>query len=272
MLRPVRVFVLGSGSEGNSTLIEAGGTRLLVDAGFGPRSSARRLAALGVELLPRGLDGIVVTHQHGDHIGHLESLARAFRCPVFLHAGIEAKRVRSRCDVRAFEPGVGFSLGALTVDAVTVPHDAPQVALRITARVGGESFGIATDVGAPTRELVRLFSGCDAALLEANHCPELLEMGPYPPKLKRRVRGGLGHLANHETAEIAERLVGTRMKRLLLGHMSRTNNSPERALAAIRPRARGIELTVLGHCIPAALRVHARGQLDLPFGPTPPAN
>jgi phosphoribosyl 1,2-cyclic phosphodiesterase len=262
----VRVFVLGSGSEGNSAMIEAGGTRLLVDAGFGPRSSARRLAQLGVELLPRGLDAIVVTHQHGDHIGHLESLARAFRCPVFLHAGIEAKRVRARYDVRSFEPRAGFSLGALVVEAVGVPHDAPQIALRITARGTGESFGVATDVGAPTRELVRLFSGCDAALLEANHCRELLDMGPYPPRLKKRVSGGLGHLGNHETAEIAERLVGTRMKRLLLGHMSRTNNTPERALAAIRPRARGIELTVLGHCVPAAIGVQARGQLDLPFG------
>jgi phosphoribosyl 1,2-cyclic phosphodiesterase len=263
----VRVFVLGSGSEGNSTMIEAGGTRLLVDAGFGPRSSARRLAALGVELAPRGLDAIVVTHQHGDHIGHLESLARAFRCPLFLHAGIEAKRVRARFEVRGYDPKVGFSVGALAIDAVTVPHDAPQIALRITARGGGgESFGIATDVGAPTRELVRLFSGCDAALLEANHCRELLDMGPYPPRLKKRVSGGLGHLGNHETAEIAERLVGTRMKRLLLGHMSRTNNTPERALAAIRPRARGMELTVLGHCVPMAIRVTARGQLDLPFG------
>ncbi len=262
----MRVFVLGSGSEGNSTLIEAGGTRVLVDAGFGPRSSARRLESLGLHLGTRALDAIVITHQHGDHIGHLESLLRAFRCPAFLHPGIEAKRVRARFEVRAYEPGRTFAVGGMHVDAVSVPHDAPQVALRVTASgPGGASFGIATDVGAPTRELVRLFSGCDAALLEANHCRELLEMGPYPPRLKKRVSGGLGHLGNHETADIAERLVGSRMKRLLLGHMSRTNNTPERALAAIRPRARGMELTVLGHCVPAAFRIQARGQLELPF-------
>lgn len=245
-------------------MIEASETRVLVDAGFGPRATARRLEELGVTLLPRGLDAIVVTHQHGDHIGHLESLARAFRCPVFLHAGIEAKRVRARFEVRAYEAGGSFAVGGLVVEAVAVPHDAPQVALRVTATGrAGASFGIATDVGAPTRELVRLMSGCDAALLEANHCRELLAIGPYPPKLKTRVGGGLGHLANDETADIAARLVGSRMKRLFLGHMSRANNTPERALAAVRPRARGIEVSVLGHSVPMAARVEARGQLEL---------
>ena len=262
----MRVFVLGSGSLGNSTLIEAGGTRVLVDAGYGPRASARRLESLGTDLVSRGLDGIVITHQHGDHIGHLESLARAFRCPVFLHPGIEAKRVRARFEVRPYDPGTRFHVGAVAIDAVHVPHDAPQVALRLTASgPGGASFGIATDVGAPTRELVRLFSGCDAALLEANHCRELLELGPYPPRLKKRVSGGLGHLNNHETAEVAAKLVGSRMKRLFLGHMSRTNNTPERALDAVRPRARGMDVSVLGHCVPASFRIQARGQMELPF-------
>jgi len=244
-------------------VVEAAGTRVLVDAGFGPRSAVNRLRALGVDLFPRAVDAIVITHHHGDHIAHLEPLARALRCPVYLHAGIEAKRVRARFDVREYTPRSPFWVGSVEIDAIAVPHDSPQVALRLAAQ--GATFGLATDVGAPTRELVRLFSGCDAALLEANHCPDLLWCGPYPPKLKRRVAGGLGHLSNQQTAEIAGKLVGTRLRRLFLGHMSRANNTPELALASVRPNAKGIDVSVIPHGVPTTLRVLPGGQLGLPF-------
>jgi phosphoribosyl 1,2-cyclic phosphodiesterase len=256
-------MVLGSGSTGNGALVEASGTRVLVDAGFGPRSAAARLRALGVDLFPRGVDAIVVTHHHGDHCAHLEPLARALLCPVYLHCGIEAKRVRARYEVREFTPRTPFKVGAIEIDAAAVPHDSPQVALRLSCE--GASFGVATDVGAPTRELVRLFAACDAALLEANHCKEMLWSGPYPYRLKQRVGGALGHLSNEEAAYVATELIGTRLRRLFLGHISRSNNTPEAALAAVRPRAKGIHVRAIPNDVPMKLEVEARGQLSLGF-------
>ena len=257
------MYVLGSGSTGNAAVVESGGTRVLVDAGFGPRSAVHRLRVLGADLFPRGVDAIVVSHQHGDHAGHLEPLARALRCPVYLHRGIEAKRVRARFEVRELEPRRPVTIGAIELTAIEVPHDSPQVAMRLSGQ--DATFGIATDVGAVTRELVRFFAACDGALLEANHCPELLRTGPYPERLKKRVSGGLGHLSNGQTAEIVAKLSGTRMRRIWLGHISRANNTPELALKTVRAAARGIDVAVLGHGVPTALRLHPRAPLSFSF-------
>jgi phosphoribosyl 1,2-cyclic phosphodiesterase len=274
----VRVYVLGSGSTGNAVLIEAAGARLLVDAGFGPRAAVRRLAELGVDLFPRSVDGIVVSHQHGDHIGHLEPLARALRAPIYLHRGIGAPRVRRRFHVVDYDPGATFSVGALDVATVAVPHDAPQIALKISVNMAGNrevgtAFGIATDVGTVTDGLVRLLEGCDAGLIEANHCPAMLADGPYPERLKKRVAGPYGHLANHQTAQLAARLIGSRLAHMYLGHISRANNTPERALEVVRASAGPrVGVSVVPHGVPQILAVPRRAaQLALPFAPAPPS-
>jgi phosphoribosyl 1,2-cyclic phosphodiesterase len=274
----VRVFVLGSGSSGNAVLVEAAGARLLVDAGFGPRAAAQRLAQLGVDLFPRSVDGILVTHQHGDHIGHLEPLARATRAPIFLHRGIGAARVRHRFQVVDYDPGARLRVGPLDVETALVPHDAPQVAVRVSApcddakgALPGLAFGIATDVGVVTDALVRLLRDCDAALVEANHCPVMLHDGPYPERLKKRVAGPYGHLANEQTADLAARVVTGRASRLAhmyLGHLSRANNTPERALAVVRRRVPDLGVTVVPHGAPQLLsvpRARRASQLALPF-------
>jgi phosphoribosyl 1,2-cyclic phosphodiesterase len=261
----MRVFVLGSGSTGNAMLIDAAGTRILVDAGFGPNSAARRLKLIGVDLFPRGVDAIVVTHQHGDHMGRLEPLARALRAPIYFHHGIEARRIRHRYEVRDYDPRSSFRIGALELRAVVAPHDAPQVVLRVAS--ADRSFGIATDLGSITRPVLDLLGSCDAALVEANHCPEMLWSGPYPQRLKQRIGSPLGHLANEQTAHLAARLAGTRLGRLFLGHLSLTNNTPERALAAVRAKAPRLGMEVIPNGVPRALRVvPKRGQLVLPFG------
>ena len=262
----MRVYVLGSGSSGNAALLEVGGTRILIDAGIGPRAAAGRLQMLGgPELLPRGVDAIVVTHQHGDHISRIESLARALKAPIYFHRGIEARRVRARFEVRNYVARETFRIGAVEIRAVPVPHDAPQVGLRFSG--AGSSFGLATDLGRVPSELVALLAGCDVALVEANHCSEMLAGGPYPEKLKRRVGGDFGHLANHQTAELAARLSGTRVHRLLLGHLSRSNNTPERALAAVKARCRGLDVAVIEHGVPYAFSVRSMRptQLMLPL-------
>jgi phosphoribosyl 1,2-cyclic phosphodiesterase len=125
--------------------------------------------------------------------------------------------------------------------------------LRVSA--GGLRFAIATDLGHVTRDLRDLLGGCDLVMIEANHCPELLETGPYPPKLKRRVAGPLGHLANHQTADLAAALEDTRVSRLVLSHISRTNNTPERALDAVASRVRRLPVEVMPHGEPRRLEV-----------------
>jgi phosphoribosyl 1,2-cyclic phosphodiesterase len=270
----MRVWVLSSGSTGNAAVVEAvsgtaRGARLLIDAGLGPRSCASRMKRLGTDLFPAGVLGIVVTHHHGDHIAHLEPLARALRAPVYLHDGIAATRVRARFDVRPYARRGSFSVGPFKLRAEPVPHDAPQVALSVAS--GGLRFGIATDLGHVPPSLVDLLSECDEALVEANHCVELLRWGPYPPRLKTRVGGDLGHLSNDQTAALVRELMKTRIARVWLGHLSRANNTPARALACIRHRVRGVDVEVLEHGEPRLLEVRrssrAMTQLGLAFGP-----
>jgi phosphoribosyl 1,2-cyclic phosphodiesterase len=249
----VKLFVLGSGSSGNCLVVEAEGERLLVDAGVGPMRAAERMRALRADLVTsKPALGVFVTHDHGDHSSHAYPLARALRAPLFAHAGIPFVS-RKRVEVRTYRPGKTVTVGPFEIEALVIPHDAPHVALRVSA--GGRRFGIATDLGHATRELRTLMQGCDLVMLESNHCPQLLESGPYPPRLKRRVAGPLGHLANEQAADFAASLEDSRVSRLVLAHLSRTNNSPERALAAVGKRVRRLPVEVLLNGEPRQLDV-----------------
>jgi phosphoribosyl 1,2-cyclic phosphodiesterase len=262
----MRVYVLGSGSSGNALLVDAHPngrrTRILVEAGIAPRVVAARLAELGLTLGPGDLDAIVATHEHGDHYGHAAQLAAAFGAPLYIHAGIRAPEELA---VERYPVGKSLVIGAVTLRAVQVPHDAAQVALRLDD--GARALGIATDVGRVTNHLVGLLAECDAAIVEANHCTEMLAFSEYPDVVKRRLRGGLGHLSNDQTADLAARLVGTRLARMWLGHLSRSNNSPARALETVAERARRIAVEVLPDSAPVAVHVHQTRahQLGLPF-------
>ena len=143
--------------------------------------------------------------------------------------------------------GRSFRVGSLEVSTERVPHDAPQVAVRVAS--ANHAIGYAVDVGRVTAPLTTLLASCDVALVEANHCSEMLAFGPYPTHLRHRVSGGLGHLSNTQTAELAQKLVGSRLGRLYLGHLSRSNNTPERALEVVASAAR--RMIVVG---PAARR------------------
>ena len=269
----MRVFVLGSGSSGNCIIVESGGARVVLDAGLNPTAATRQLRTLGADLFPLGAAsplGIFVTHHHGDHIAQVLPLARALKAPVYMHEGISAARVRSRLEVRPYGPGEAIRVGPFVIDSLWLPHDAPQVALRVTA--GSCRFGLATDLGHVRRDLVDFLGACDVALIESNHCPMMLQDGPYPPRLKERVRGPLGHLANEQTAELARKLVGRRVARLMLGHISRANNSPARALAVVAEACPSLGVEVIPNGHPRAFdidppRAHSRcfAQLELPF-------
>jgi phosphoribosyl 1,2-cyclic phosphodiesterase len=259
----VRVWLLSSGSSGNVAIVEAEGHRLLIDAGVGLRATVTRMKALGADLFPRSVSGIVVTHHHQDHIAKVEPLTRALRAPLFLHRGIEADVVRRRIDVREYVPGTTLHVGPFAIDSLPVPHDAPQVAIAV--RAGGRRFAIVTDLGHVPPGLAELLGDCDVALVEANHCRDLLAVGPYPPRLRDRVGGSHGHLANHQTAELARRLSGTRLARMYLGHLSRVNNTPARALETVRAAARDLDVQVVPHGVPCVIDV-ARHPTQLAFG------
>jgi phosphoribosyl 1,2-cyclic phosphodiesterase len=246
----VRVFALATGSSGNCLVVEADGERLVVDAGIGPTRAVERMRSLGADLVTsRAPLGVFVTHDHGDHAAHALPVARALRAPLYAHDAAMLPRARRRTDVRSYMPGARpVVLGPFVVEALAVPHDAPHVALRISA--GGCRVAIATDVGHPTRDLRRFLAASDLVMLEANYCPQMLEVGPYPPRLRARVAGPLGHLANEQAAEIARDLDDTRVSRLVLIHLSRANNTPERALDVVASAVRRLGVEALPHGMP----------------------
>ncbi|HUR39931.1 MAG TPA: MBL fold metallo-hydrolase [Verrucomicrobiae bacterium] len=226
----LRFAMLGSGSQGNGTLIQSGSTTILIDCGFMIREAEARLRRLGVA--PHDVSAIVVTHEHFDHIGGVARFARKHRVPVWLTDGTSAgwkdapvpRNQRVAC-------GEAFTVGDLRIEPFAVPHDAREPSHFV---VGNGSFrvGVLSDAGSVTDAMRAALSGCDALMLEFNHDVDMLENGPYEPPLKRRVGGPLGHLSNMQAAELVTSIDIARLRHLVLTHLSQKNNTPELALAA----------------------------------------
>lgn len=233
----MRVTVLASGSGGNATLVQAGGVRILVDAGVGPRVIEQRMRRVfGREL---DLDAIIATHPHGDHVGKLGPCARHFDAPVFLTELTRRTLALEGLEIRPFQPHSPFLIGSVTVAPMPVPHDAPQVALVFEHRGRWTSrAAVVTDLGHIPRGLAEHLSGCQLVLLESNHDLEMLHHGPYPEFLKRRIASRLGHLSNQQAAHLLARL-GSAVHDVVLMHVSRKCNSPMLALACARAALRG---------------------------------
>lgn len=235
----LRFASLGSGSKGNATLVSDGDTHLLVDCGFGLRETERRLAGFGLH--PRQLDAVLVTHEHGDHVRGVGALARRHGVPVYLTPGTwSSGRLGELPGHHWVTPQARFAIKGLTIDPVTVPHDAREP-VQFRFHAGGRSLGVLTDLGHPTDHVARAFAGCDALVLECNHDVRMLAEGPYPPRLKRRVGGDWGHLANAQAAALLARLGLDRLQRIVCSHLSEHNNRPELALEALVPLLDGDE-------------------------------
>lgn len=227
----MRFALLGSGSQGNATLIEAGGTRLLVDCGFNLRDTEARLAGLGIEAAQ--LDAVLVTHEHTDHLSGVARLARRHHLPVYLTHGTHAAWNDPKVPAALhFSPHTGFPIGAIQVQPYPVPHDAREPCQYVLSH-RGLRLGILSDAGHITAHMRAVLDGCDALLLECNHDPHMLANGPYHRALKARVGGHRGHLANAQSAELLRQLDLSRLQQLVLTHLSETNNSPELALSAV---------------------------------------
>jgi phosphoribosyl 1,2-cyclic phosphodiesterase len=229
----LRFCCLGSGSEGNALVVEASDgvqrTRVLLDVGFNGRQLQRRLARAGLTV--DDLDAIVLTHEHSDHVGGVGTLLR--RCPLPVFCSFGTARAADIEDARTEVVGGEIvAIGALQLTAYAVPHDACEP-LQYVFGDGDRRLGVLTDIGTPDDSVLGALAAVDALLLECNHDVEMLRNGPYPPFLKARILGDQGHLSNAQAAELLRRLDRRRLSLIAAGHLSRRNNRPALAQAAL---------------------------------------
>jgi phosphoribosyl 1,2-cyclic phosphodiesterase len=227
----MKVSVLGSGSKGNSILIIAGDTQLLVDAGFSAKDIERRLRSVGSP--PEAISGIVVTHDHGDHTRGVGVFARRFGTPLYM-----TDATRNACsrlltggeEVRTYRPGFSFEVGSVRVDPFLTIHDARDpVAVSLQDLETGFRLGVATDLGRPTAQVRHALEGCDILVLEANHDEGLLHQSPYPAGVKARIASSHGHLSNRAAATLVTELFHPRLACVVLAHLSAECNDPNLA-------------------------------------------
>ena len=231
----MKVCVLGTGSAGNATLVEAGGTRILVDAGFSGREIERRLGGIG--LTPGAVHAIVITHDHRDHTRGAGIFSRRHNTPVYI-----TDRTRAACSglfrgsepLRPYRAGRAFAVGAIRVEPFLTVHDAADpVAVALVDRDTRARVGIATDLGRPNAQIRLALEHSDFLILEANHDEELLRTGRYPASVQQRIASSHGHLSNHAAARFACELLHPRLAGVLLAHLSQECNRPELASAVV---------------------------------------
>ncbi len=231
----LRFTVLGSGSTGNATLIEARDglgrpTRVLVDCGLSRRELRRRLEQRGVEL--DTIEAVFVTHEHSDHIGCLSALVRKDRIAVWTSEGTwhgAGWRTHDLDTPPCFaRDGDVLRIGALELRCFSVPHDANEP-LQLVASDGDRRLGIATDLGTPDLAVIGQLHGVHALMLESNHDEEMLASGAYPGFLKRRIAGDLGHLGNAQAAMLLKAVMHDGLAEVVAAHLSRQNNAAQLA-------------------------------------------
>lgn len=224
----VRFCSLVSGSSGNALYLEHKNTKILIDCGISCARICEALKSIGVN--PAEISGIVVTHEHSDHVSGVRVFSNKFGCKVY--AGEKTLE-----NISCFEPTVvnaekGFEIGEIKCLPFDIPHDAAQP-FGYTFMAGGTKLSVATDMGKIDARVAEIIRGSELVFLEANHDMKLLLEGPYPFYLKERIRGSEGHLSNEQCASLAAALARTGTTKIVLGHLSNTNNTPEIALKTV---------------------------------------
>lgn len=225
----MKFSVLGSGSKGNCVLVESGSTAILIDAGFSGKEIAARLARIDRDI--SCLNAVFVTHEHHDHIHGVGVMSRRCRLPVFANvgtyrgAGKTLTKLHKQCE---FETGDRTTLGDLEIQSFAISHDTADPVGFVIGN-GSDRVGICTDTGIGSRLISRRLSNCTGLVLEFNHDPDMLRNGPYPQSLKQRVKSSQGHLSNGDGAELLSSVIHGNLKRIVLAHLSETNNLPEMA-------------------------------------------
>lgn len=228
----MQVCVLASGSGGNAIYVQQGATRVLVDAGLPGREIDARLRSIGVDVSK--LMGIVVSHEHGDHVSGVGVLARKIRCPVWLTRGTfegARSKFRGRERLRFFDNDQDFSIGDLSFQPFAISHDASDP-VNFVVDDGHSRLGIATDMGVVSRLAFQRLMTSDMVILESNYDREMLMTGTYPWSVKQRIQGTRGHLDNWDASETLGRLIDNGLEQVVLAHLSEENNSPHLATAA----------------------------------------
>ncbi|MGO8676876.1 MAG: MBL fold metallo-hydrolase [Limisphaerales bacterium] len=229
--------ILGSGSSGNCAYLETDEARILIDAGFSLRQIRRRLATIGRE--PESLTGILITHEHADHVHGLGALGEKLHIPVYCNRPtLEAieYQLQTRLDGRVFATGATFEVGDIRVETFSIPHDA-QDPVGYLLRTPSGNLGFLTDLGHATRLVLERVRPANVLVLESNHDVKMLQDCPTRPwSLKQRILGRHGHLSNDAAADAVEQIVSAHLRHLYLGHLSRECNRPDLALRVVRER------------------------------------
>jgi phosphoribosyl 1,2-cyclic phosphodiesterase len=229
--------MLGSGSAGNSALVATDHCKILIDGGLSARQIVLRLEQSGIS--PQQLDGVVLTHEHGDHVCGLEVLCRKFHVPIYCNA-LTAEAIRGGGTLerhrhwRIFRTGAEFSICDIMVQSFPVPHDAVDP-IGFAFYAGSSSLGFITDLGYATKMIVERLRQVHTLVIETNHDEKLLQNDKHRPwPVKQRIQSRHGHLSNKAAAEVIEQLLPGKIERVVLGHLSRDCNTPELALGVIR--------------------------------------
>jgi len=241
----MRFSVLASGSSGNACYVEAAGARILIDAGLSGEELIRRMEEAGID--PAGLDAILLTHEHIDHIRGAGPLARRFDLPVYANRLTLKRALKTLGNLSkpvVFQTGHPIALHGLCIETFTKCHDAADP-VGIVVHTDGARLGIITDLGRSTPVVEDRLRGCHALVMEFNHDERMLDEGPYPPELKRRIKGPEGHLSNDQAGGLLKTLCHHALSTVVLAHLSEMNNHPQKAIQASKKALSGIRAMVL---------------------------
>jgi phosphoribosyl 1,2-cyclic phosphodiesterase len=231
---PLRAVVLGSGSGGNAVVVESGGRRILIDAGFSCRELERRMRAVGID--PRTISALLLTHEHEDHVRGAGRFALRHRLSVYATRGTLAGTELPPDVVGRAEPiesGRRLEVAGFQLEPFQIPHDAREPVGFVVEDAAGRRLGLCGDIGSRSRLAWGRLVELDLLILEANHDLDMLRHGPYPWALKQRVAGRNGHLSNTEASDGLPELVSARLRFLVLYHLSRVNNTAALAAATV---------------------------------------
>jgi len=234
----MRFSVLASGSGGNACYVETSHSRIMIDAGLSCRELFRRMEQVNID--PEGLDGLLITHEHIDHIRGAGPLARRLDIPVYINNRTlrrAGKAIGNLSRPVIIHTGQVVTINDLHLETFTKCHDAADP-MGVVVSSNGIKLGVLTDLGRSTRLVEDRLRGCQALILEFNHDEEMLENGPYPLELKRRIRGQDGHLSNRQAGSLVRSISNEELKVLVLAHLSKTNNEPRKALREVKKALR----------------------------------
>jgi phosphoribosyl 1,2-cyclic phosphodiesterase len=229
----MRFSSLGSGSRGNSLIVDAGDTKLLLDCGFSARATTEKLGRLGVS--PDDISGLLVTHEHSDHIAGVFRFAGRFGIPVYLTHGTLSAAPRGKSplpECRLIDSHAPFSIGSIEILPFPVPHDAREPVQYVFSD-GMHRLGVLTDTGSITQHIADVLRVCDALVLECNHDPDLLAASDYPLLLKRRISGNFGHLNNTQSVSLLQQIDTQHLQHIVAAHLSEQNNRPELVVSVL---------------------------------------